>query len=91
MSLMRFKTCCLVFLLSCLWAGSAAAQPPDFVALAEELKPAVVNIGTAKTVQSRTPSFPGPRRPGGDIFEDFFERFFRDSPRSPRKERSLGF
>ncbi len=69
----------------------ASAQPPDFVALAEQLKPSVVNIRTAKTVKSLTPSFPGPRIPGrGDPFEEFFERFFRDAPQSPRTERSLG-
>src|SRR5210317_999773 len=81
----------LIPLLFCWLVVPAGAQPPDFVTLAEQLKPSVVNIGTAKTVKSRPPSFRGPRTPGGgDMFEEFFERFFRDSPQSPRKERSLG-
>ena len=90
------KVSCLKFLfpallMICCWVIPAGAQVPDFVALAEQLKPAVVNIGTAKTVQSRSPSFRGPRSPGGtDMFEEFFERFFREAPQSQRKERSLG-
>ncbi len=80
----------ILFLFCCLVAP-AGAQPPDFVTLAEQLKPSVVNIGTSKVVKSRTPSFRGPRTPGGgDMFEEFFERFFREAPQSPRKERSLG-
>lgn len=80
------------FLLLLLFCSVVAvhAEVPDFVALSEQLKPAVVNIGTAKTVKSRTPSIPGPRSPGGDMFDEFFERFFRESPRAPRKEQSLG-
>jgi serine protease Do len=67
-----------------------AAQVPDFAALVEQLKPAVVNISTAKTVKPRAPAFRGPQQPGGDPFEEFFERFFREIPQSARKERSLG-
>jgi serine protease Do len=69
-----------------------AATPPDFVTLASELKPAVVNISTAKMVRPRG-SAPGPRAPGADPFEEFFERFFRGQPGTPsppRRERSLG-
>ncbi len=89
-TLLRLKISFLVVVTCLCWAVTATAQTPDFVALAEQLKPAVVNIGTAKTVKPRTPSFPGPRGPGGDMFEEFFERFFRDSPQSPRKQSSLG-
>lgn len=72
-------------------AGSAFASTPDFVKLAENLKPAVVNISTSQTMQQRTPAFPGPRGPGNDMFEDFFERFFRGHPQqNPREKRSLG-
>jgi len=67
-----------------------AATPPDFVALARELKPAVVNISTSKTVQPRRPALPGPRSPYNDFFDDFFDRFFQGQPQAPRKERSLG-
>lgn len=81
----------LQFLLICCLVVPASAQPPDFATLAEKLKPAVVNIGTEKSVSPRIPSFRGPGMPGGnDIFDEFFERFFRENPQSPRQERSLG-
>ncbi len=67
-----------------------AAGTPDFVALAQELKPAVVNISTAKTVRSRRPTLPGPRSPQQDFFDEFFDRFFQEQPQTPRRERSLG-
>jgi serine protease Do len=67
-----------------------AATAPDFVALAEDLKPSVVNISTSKTVRLRRPVLPGPRSPQQDFFDDFFERFFQGQPQTPRKERSLG-
>ncbi|MCM2264825.1 MAG: DegQ family serine endoprotease [Desulfuromonadales bacterium] len=67
-----------------------AVPAPDFAALVEQLKPAVVNISTAKTIKPRSPVFRGPQQPGGDMFDEFFERFFRDIPQSSRKERSLG-
>ncbi len=89
-NLLRIKSFLFLALLMFSWTALAAAQPPDFVSLAEQLKPAVVNIGTAKTVKPRTPSYPGPQGPHGDMFEEFFERFFRNAPQSPRKERSLG-
>jgi len=89
-NLLRSKLFLLVSLLIFGWAVSATAQPPDFVTLAAQLKPSVVNIGTAKTVKPRAPMPPGPHGPGGDMFDEFFERFFRNAPQSPRKERSLG-
>ncbi len=80
----------IVFLFFCR-VVPVSAQTPDFVTLAAQLKPSVVNIGAAKTIKPRAPSFRGPRSPGGnDYFEDFFERFFRDAPQLSRKERSLG-
>lgn len=90
---MRFRLL-LLLLASLLLAplSLAAATFPDFVTLAKELKPAVVNISTAKTVQSRGPA-PGQRSPTPDPFEEFFERFFRGQPGAPippRRERSLG-
>ena len=81
----------LIVLLACFWVVPAGAQPPDFAALAAKLKPAVVNISTEKTVKPRMPSFREPEAPGGnDPFDEFFERFFRGAPQSPRKARSLG-
>jgi serine protease Do len=71
-------------------APAFAAPAPDFAALAEQLRPAVVNISTAKTIKPRSPAYRAPQQPGRDLFEDFFERFFRDMPQSPHRERSLG-
>ena len=56
----------IVVLMFCTTAV-AVAQPPDFVTLAEQLKPAVVNIGTAKTVKPRVPGYHGPQGPHGDV------------------------
>jgi serine protease Do len=85
----------LLALLTLVWLGFIpgslqAATPPDFVALSEQLKPAVVNINTSKTVQSRRPTMPGLRGPQNDLFEDFFEHFFQGQPNRPRQQRSLG-
>ncbi len=81
----------LIVLLTCCRVVPANAQPPDFAALAEQLKPSVVNISTEKTVKPGMPSLRGPDAPGGnDPFDEFFERFFRGTPQAPRKARSLG-
>lgn len=69
------------------------ARPPLSLAdLVDKLKPCVVNISTTKTVRSggfRSPFGQGaPFGPfGGD---DFFERFFGDSPQRQFKQKSLG-
>lgn len=85
------KVLFLTLALICCWIVPASAQPTDFVSLAERLKPAVVNISTAKTVTSRSPSFPGPRSPGGGSpFDEFFDRFFNEMPKSQHKASSLG-
>jgi serine protease Do len=52
-----------------------------FAAVAEELKPAVVNIFTQQSATAAPPST-------GSPFDEFFERFFRDQPGQQR--RSLG-
>ena len=85
----------LLALLALVWCGLAAgslqaANTPDFVALSEQLKPAVVNINTSKTVHSRRPTLPGLRGPQNDLFEDFFEHFFQGQPDRSRQQRSLG-
>ena len=69
----------------------AKESPPDFVALAKKLKPAVVNISTAKTIKPRRQfqrHFGGQLR--NDPFQDFFERFFDDMQPQTYKQRSLG-
>jgi serine protease Do len=72
-------------------AATARETTPDFVALAKKLKPAVVNISTAK-VKNPQKKVRRPRgnQSGTDPFEDFFDRFFEDFPQQPYRERSLG-
>jgi len=70
-------------------AGNSLAAPPDFVQLAKDLKPAVVNISTSKTIKQRQPDMPG-YGPQRDFFDDFFERFFQGQPQRERKTSSLG-
>jgi len=91
LSLRFLKELILVCCLLALAAGESSAKvlAPDFVALAEKLKPTVVNISTSKHVAvpnrlRRQPS------PFPDPFQDFFERFFEEIPRRPQRERSLG-
>ena len=73
-------------------AAGAKAMSPDFVELARKLKPAVVNIGTAKTVKPQMrPQRPFGNQFGNDPFQDFFDRFFPDmQPQQSYKKRSLG-
>jgi S1-C subfamily serine protease len=67
-----------------------------FMALAEKLSPAVVNISIVQKAQSRREqSFRGYRGPsrerspfGNDPFREFFDRFFGDAP--PQERQSLG-
>ncbi len=77
---------------------ASATTPTDgsrpsvsFADLVERLKPTVVNISTTKTIRSgmRSPfgGSPFDRYFGGD---DFFDRFFGDTPRREFKQRSLG-
>ena len=67
-------------------AALAAAVTPDFVSLAKRLKPAVVNIGTSKTIAPLKQ-----QRPFGqmDPFQGYFDRFF-ETPQHPFKQKSLG-
>ena len=77
---------CLVF-----FPPAMAQSSPDFVTLAKNLKPAVVNISTTKNIRPRQPVMPTPRGPRQDeFFDDFYERFFGGSPDVPHRERSLG-
>jgi serine protease Do len=75
--------------------GTIAMAPLSFADLAEELKPAVVNISTTQTIktggvyQFRTP-FKG--SPFEKFFgeDEFFKRFFGDMPEREFKKKSLG-
>ncbi|MCM2357583.1 MAG: DegQ family serine endoprotease [Geobacteraceae bacterium] len=73
-------------------AGGACAKTvaPDFVELAARLKPAVVNISTARTVAPQKKHQRAPSPFGSDPFQDFFERFFEDLPQRSYKQKSLG-
>lgn len=90
-SLRFFKEIVFAACLAVLAVGESPAKvlTPDFVDLAEKLKPTVVNISTTKTV---TPQFRMRRQPSPfpDPFQDFFEHFFEEMPRRPQRERSLG-
>lgn len=78
---------------------SAPARTPDFVALAKNLRPVVVNISTVQ-VPRQAPRGPGsgrlPRGQGeseqqGDPMEDFLEKYFgRQGPPGNVQQRSLG-
>ncbi|HEX9867973.1 MAG TPA: DegQ family serine endoprotease [Candidatus Tectomicrobia bacterium] len=70
-------------------------QAPNFADLAEQLKPAVVNISTTQVVKGPGHGFPGfpfPRPFGErDPFEEFFERFFDGmDPQRGLRRNSLG-
>lgn len=73
--------------------ASAQYFPPDFVQLAKQLKPAVVNISTEKKPkqQRRQQLRPFGSSPfGADPFQDFFDRFFDEQIPQSRAQKSLG-
>ncbi len=86
-----FKEIILAACLAVLAVGESPAKilAPDFVTLADKLKPTVVNISSTKTSmpQHRMRRQPSPFP---DPFQDFFERFLEEMPRRPQRERSLG-
>ncbi len=67
--------------------AGAAVPPSSFADLAEQVKPAVVNISTTRLVQGGP--FTSPFREG-DPFREFFERFFGGRPQREFRQRSLG-
>jgi serine protease Do len=77
-------------LLLCLLPSLSLAAAPDFVALTEKLKPAVVNISTTKEVPPLQNRLRGFGSPHGDLFDNFFEHFFRGQPLPGQKKKSLG-
>jgi Do/DeqQ family serine protease len=67
-------------------AATADALQAAFVAVAEKVRPAVVNIGTVQVARNRRPpAVPGP---GGEdpFFKDFFDQFFGRSGPGRREE-----
>lgn len=72
--------------------GKAGFVPQSFTELAKNASPAVVNIRTVKTIEGGgrvfRHFFQGPRG-HGDMFDEFFKRFFDEDPRE-FKQKSLG-
>jgi Do/DeqQ family serine protease len=67
-------------------AATADALQAAFVAVAEQVRPAVVNIGTVQVARGRRPpAVPGP---GADdpFFKDFFDQFFGRGGSGRREE-----
>jgi len=73
-------------------ASSANPAPrglPDFINLAKQLGPAVVNVSTT-TVRSSERNTPGPFG-GNDPAEEFWQRFFGGRvPRGPQRQSGVG-
>jgi serine protease Do len=66
---------------------------PGFSQLVKQVKPAIVNISTTTVVAGSElqDRFMGPANPFKDFFgEDFFDKFFGNSPKRERKQKSLG-
>lgn len=101
MVMKRFLVISLVFL-SVLFSGSPPIHavfpnftqqgPPSFAALADQVKYAVVNISTTQVIKENPMQpFMGPNSPFKEFFGDeFFKRFFGDTPRSEMKTNALG-
>ncbi|MFO8153390.1 DegQ family serine endoprotease [Thioalkalivibrio sp.] len=72
----------------------SARDLPDFVPLAEQYSPAVVNISSSRE-RAAAEGGPDPEIPEGMPFEDLFERFFGERGEGPRipdrfDRRSMG-
>lgn len=67
--------------------ASGAMPPSSFADLAEQVKPAVVNISTTRVVHGGPFVAPFGQ---GDPFREFFERFFGGRPPQEFRQRSLG-
>ena len=74
-------------LFSSVLSGAALAEAviPDFVRLAKQLKPAVVNVSTSQTITPQK----RPHLQGNDPFQEYFDKFF-GTPQHPFKQRNLG-
>ena len=64
-------------------AAESSARPDSFAAIADAVKPAVVNISTTEAVRRR-----GPR--GADPFREYLERYFGESLPREEPRQSLG-
>lgn len=67
---------------------SEVQAPASFATLVAQVKPAVVNIAvTGKSHSASTAGIPDLELPDDPYFQDFFERFFRQSP--PQSEQHV--
>jgi len=81
----------VVFLAPVLEAGAQTNQFQSLSPLVKELSPSVVNISTTSVSKSGARSFKSPfGNRGDDPFDDFFEKFFGDSPQREFKRQGLG-
>ncbi len=88
----RFLVTSLVCILAIPGLVSAKPINPDFVELAKKLNPTVVNIRTAKNIKPKQRPQRRQQNPfGNNLFDDFFNRFFDETPQQrPRREQNLG-
>jgi len=73
-----------------LYATVSLSALPEFVDMARDLKPTVVNINTTTKVNVQPfvpPRFGGH---GNELFDEFFERFFNGQQKGSRESHSLG-
>lgn len=90
----------LVLALSCLftlsppaaWSAYGKDGPPSFADLSDQVKHAVVNIATTQVVKENPMQpFMTPNSPFREFFGDeFFKRFFGDTPSGSMKTHALG-
>ena len=87
----RFLSATLLLTLLGISPAAAKGIGPDFVDLAKQLKPTVVNISAAKHAQPQRQLRRPQTNPFNDPFQDFFDQFFNNQqqPRQ-REQRSLG-
>ena len=65
-------------------------RPDTFVKLIKREKPSVVNISTTQMINQRKYHPWDLKDKRGNPFDDFFEKFFEETPRSELKRQSLG-
>lgn len=74
------------------WSAYGKDGPPSFADLSEQVKHAVVNISTTQVIkESPMQPFMAPNSPFREFFGDeFFKRFFGDTPSGTMKTHALG-
>ena len=72
-------------------ANAQSNQFQSLSPLVKQLSPSVVNISTTSVSKSRARSFDSPfGQEGDEQFDDFFKKFFGDSPEREFKRKGLG-